>query len=120
MYSPISIRYTLSNTVLVNGSSTQVKPVSPFIPLTWDGATESIYVAVDNVLSTDWTYDASNNNITFTGTFHKDDLPVILTVERITAGNLPAEFYPGSAIRAEDLNENYKHLLERVQQLETK
>ena len=120
MYSSISIQYTLSNTVTVKGSSSVVKPVASFIPLTWSGATESIVVQVDGVQSSDWTYEASSNTISFTGSFAVNQLPVKLTVERITADNLPAEFYPGSAIRAKDLNDNYKHLLQRIEELETK
>ena len=120
MYSPISIQYSLTNSFAVPGSlGNTVKPAASFIPLTWNGAEESILVEVDGVISTDWTYQAATNTITFTGEFDVNSLPVNLTVERQTIedsnADYPQEFKAGSAIRAEDLN----LMLAKIKELET-
>ena len=120
MYSPISIQYTLSNTVTVKGSSSIIQPQSPFIPLTWNGSADGLIVLVNDVPSSDWSFDASTNTIAFTGTFAVNDLPVKLSIERLTDAQLPAQFSAGSLIRAKDLNGNFQHLLKRVEELEAK
>ena len=110
--------YTLTNTRTVKGSSTQVQPAVPQIILDWSASADALSVTLNGESTSDYTFNSSDNTLTFTGSFHKDDLPVVMAIRQDLAFTAPAYFASGAAIRAEDLNANFEHVLKLIEQLQ--
>lgn len=115
-YKPLLLQYDLFNCVQAGDTST-VRPKSSVVTLPWLSDKDSLKVTVNGIPSTDYTF-TEPNCLELEVVFDINSLPVNVVITRDTQTDaLPAEFAPGSAIRAEDLNGNFEYLLELINEL---
>ena len=118
-YKPILLQYDLFNCVQADDNST-VRPKSSIITLPWFTDKDSLKVTVNGIPSSDFTF-REPNNLQLELVFDINSLPVNVVIARDTQTEvLPCEFYPGSNIRAQDLNANFQYLLELIKEIKSK
>ena len=104
---------TLNNTVQAIPGETRL---TEYIPISFPYVSKSdIHVFVGGVETNNYEWKTASS-IELKETFQVTELPVSIRVERVTTVDLP-EFYPGSSIRAEDLNTSFETIKLRLEEL---
>ena len=118
-YKPLLLQYDLFNCVQAKDTST-VRPKSSVVTLPWFTDKDSLKVTVNGIPTSDFTF-REPNTLQLDLMFDINNLPVNVVITKETQTDaLPAEFTPGSAIRAQDLNSNFEYLLELINEIKSK
>ena len=113
--SKVTYSYSLSDLVQTTNPYARIKDSTINIPFPYIKYTD-ITVTINGEVSTEYDW-INGSSIVVNKEFDiNNELPITVVIERKTELNM-AEFQMGSALRAEDFNENYNKLVLAIEEL---
>jgi len=112
-YQPVTVTATLSNTVQTTPGFVKLSDDKVFIPFDYRKE-EDIKVSPE---TTSYRF-VNATTVEILQEWETNSLPQTVTFTRETPIDLQATFYPGSAIRAADLNDNFRNIRLKLEELD--